>query len=421
MTRTSGSIGFSASGAGLGQDPREFATRALRHCTNRSSIFSIKSGSNTRAGWRTWMFSYVAVSAIDIGFWNGYTTSALSGVETGCGGPLTATLSIEYPRGTFTRVLWTGGGTSGVIADNAIGSTGVFTLPFTIPAFAWFRICGDFQYLAGGTVPSVNWANAANRALGDEYQVGTTADYTMQSNGLTTTGSSAVVIPQYVRTYSTMPVLGVIGDSIAAGVNDTLASPNGGRGILGRAIADELPHVNYGTPGDRAVWYVANSVKRRQLLADAGVSKAILQLGVNDINPGSRTSANIQADRDTIRGLLPSITFVDTTITPQTNSSDSWKTAANQTQKSAGSNTERLAFNNALRTAPATRSSGLLDIASMVETTTAVEFAPVKDGGVWLPRYAFAVGGETADGTHSNSICAEDLKDFVKSQLMAFA
>jgi hypothetical protein len=95
-----------------------------------------------------------------MGIWNGYVNgSALQGVETGCGRPLTVALSIQYPAGTFTRLTWAGAA-QGVIADNAVGYTDMTPLPVAIRPLARFRIAGDYQYLSGGTVPTWGRTNA---------------------------------------------------------------------------------------------------------------------------------------------------------------------------------------------------------------------------------------------------------------------
>ena len=388
-------------------DPRRNAPVAVRQVSNRVGIFNQKSGSNTRSGWRSWQVAYVPLTAIQIGLWNGYSSSALSGVETGCGGPLTATLSVEYPLGTFTRLTW-GGASSGVIADNATRMTDMVALPVAIPAFAKFRIAGDFQYLSGGTVPSCGWSNSCDRGMGDEYQVATTADYTMTGTVLGT-GLTNAVFPQLVLGASTRPVWGLIGDSITAGVNDTVFDPGGGRGLVGRAMAEAGPHLNYGLVGDRASWYLANSTRRRALMTSGGITAAVLALGVNDITSG-RTPAQLAADRAAIRALLPAVSCVETTLPPVTSSTDAWRTAANQTASATTAN--RVAFNAALRGGGAAGVAGILDVSALLETSTSVERGPVLDGGVWLPDYMTG-----SDGTHPNSMGMLAVKPLVQSAL----
>lgn len=373
-------------------DPRvRSATSSLRQIGNRVGIFNQKSGSNTRAGFRTWQVNYVAAAPV-VCFWNGYSNSALSGVETGTGGVMSLKLYLEY-AGVVTPLTWGGAATSS-IANNAIGCTD--TAPITIPAYAKYRLCGDMQMGSGGTVPSSGWSNSADPGNGDEYQVGTSADFCATGTALAKTAATAIY-PQLVLGQSDRTVWAAIGDSIVAGVNYTQPQVSGGRGILA-AMAEAAPVLNYGLPGDRATWYATNSAIRRQMIGMAGATSAVLELGINDITSG-RTAAQLLADRATIRGLLPSLTFYETTVMPTASSSDTptFKTTANQTV--AGSSSVRTSFNGSLR-GGVSGVAGVLDFAAEVETSTSVPQGTSLDGGAWLPECM--VGG---DGTHPIEQC----------------
>lgn len=378
------------------QFPGVVVPKTVRQVTNRTAIPSTKSGGSVNSGWRAWQMSFVPISAIQIIIANFYVSSTTSGVETGAGGVLNCYLSVEYPKGTFTRITWNGGSQFGVIADNSYGATDLFPLGFTIPAFAKFRIAGYNVYPSGGTVLSQNWSNNCDRSGGDEYQTGAGVDNTMNS---TVMGSALVGghLPSAVMALSDRGVWATISDSIGAGVNDMTFDPSGGRGLFGRSLAKMGPNLNMGIPGDQATQYAVNSTRRRAIMAAAGMTSAILELGVNDLN-NARTSAQLLADRVTIRGFFPGVSVFDTTITPSTTSSDGFKTAANQTVTNAGNNTQRTTFNDSLRATPPATSAGIIDIAQVVETSTASELIPVLNGGVWLPGYV----GPT-DGIHPSS------------------
>lgn len=384
--------GLAAKALTQNADPRiRSAGSSLRQIGNRVGIFNQKSGSNVRAGFRTWEVNYTSAQPI-VCFWNGFTNSALSGVETGTGGVMNMRLYIEY-AGTTTPLTWGGAATS-AIPSNSIGCTD--PAPITVPAFAKYRLCGDMQMGSGGTVPSSGWSNAADTGGGDEYQTGTTSDYCASGTALAKTAATAVY-PVLVLGQSDRTVWAAVGDSIVAGVNYLQPQISGGRGILA-AMAEGAPILNYGVPGDRAAWYVANSTVRRQLIATGGAIAAVLELGINDVTSG-RTSAQVLADRATIRALLPGLAMYETTLMPTASSSDSpaFKTTAGQTE--AGSSAQRKAFNNALRGGVA-GVAGVLDFAAEVETSTATPQGTSLDGGVWLPECM--VGG---DGTHPSEQC----------------
>jgi len=356
-------------------DPRIRAPASVRQVTNRTAINNTKSGSATRQGWRTWQMSYAPLSAVKVCRWNGYTNGSaggVSGVETGAGGALTSKITVEYPVGTYTVLKWSGSN-SGVIADNAVGCTDLTTLPTIIPAFARFRLAGDDQYLSGGQVVSAVWSNVADRAGGDEYLVNTTQDYTETSTVLGSSLTQAV-IPQLVMGLTDRTVYALVGDSIFAGVNDSVLSSNGGRGEVGRAVAQFGPQLNYGVPGDRAQYAAANFTRRLSLIQMGGAKTAFINLGVNDF-ANSRTAANVLTDRATLRGLLTGINVFDLTVTPQSLSTNGFRDAAAQSISGAStSNVERVSFNTTLRTTAIATSSGVVDAAALVETKPAGSF-----------------------------------------------
>jgi hypothetical protein len=373
-------------------DPRiRTASPTLRQVGNRVGINNQISGSNTRAGFRTWEVNYVAAAPV-VCLWNGYSNSAVSGVETGGGGTMSPTLYIEY-GGTTYPLKWAGAAT-GSVPSNAVACADA--APVVIPAYAKYRICGDIQMAGSGRIMSSGWSNSADPANGDEYQVGTASDYCASGTALAKTATTAIY-PQLVLGQSDRTVTGIVGDSITAGVNYTQPQASGGRGLFA-ALAEFGPVLNYGVPGDRATWYAAQSAIRRQMLAMGGIGALFDELCVNDFTSG-RTAAQCLADRATIRGLFPGLSVYETTVMPTASSSDTpaFKTAANQTVPSSSS--VRTSFNGSMRAGVA-GVAGLLDFAAEVETSTASETGPVLDGGAWIP--ACMVGG---DGTHPLEQC----------------
>lgn len=361
----------------------------LRQVTSRCWLSSVKSGGGVTSGWRSGQMSYVGLEAIQVGIWNGYIGSATSGVETGSGGTLDVYLSVEYPPGNFQRLTWNGTD-HGTLADNAMGYTDVVPLTIPIPAFTRFRIAGYFVCGGSGRVTSISITNSADRAAwGDEYQVSTGVDRTMDSTVLGS-GSVSSVHPQVVLGYSSLPVGVGIGDSQMLGTNDKYMDPQGGRG-LHRALAQLGPSVDVAAGGDQANLYLVSNSIRSEIIRVSKASFGVLNYGINDITTG-RSSAQLTADRASIRALYPGVKLYGTTISPKSSSTDSFKTALNQTTHA--NNSVRLTFNQSLRAAPV--GPGSIDIAGLVETDTGNEALLVQDGGVWLP-------GMSDDGTHFTS------------------
>jgi lysophospholipase L1-like esterase len=374
-------------------DPRiNVRPASLRQVTNRCFLPGNYSATLAMFG-RSWQMSYVPVTALKIAIPNWYVNTTTGG-ETGFGGTLTATASVEYPKGTLTRITFNNGGTSGTTADFTTLWSDLTQLGFTIPAFTPFRLAIDMSNPVG--LANHNYAFACDRGRGDEFAYNG-ADNTMNTT-VAGAGTTSAYYPAAVLALSDRNVWAVIGDSLSAGINETITDPCGGRGFAGRALAKFGPHLNYGVPGDYAQWFVAGHARRLELIQAAGVTSMLNLYGSNDIYNG-RTSAQLIADRATIRGYLPGVNVYDGTVTPRTSSTDGWKTAANQTISNTTTNTQRTTFNAAVR-AGLSGSPGFVDIAAHVETSTTDEFGPVLDGGVLIPRLLRKADGTAPDGVH---------------------
>lgn len=359
---------------------------------------------------RTWQMSYVPLTAIKIAIPNWYVDTATGG-EIGFGGTLTATASVEYPAGTFTRITFNNGGNSGTTATLTTLFSDLTPLGFTIPAFAKFRIA---IYMSNPTgLANHNYAFACDRGRGDEFAYNG-SDQTMTST-VQGSGTTSSYYPAAVMGLSDRNVWCCIGDSLTAGINETITDPSGGRGFAGRALIKVGPHLNYGVPGDYAQWFVAGHARRVELIQQAGVTSMLNLYGSNDIYNG-RTSAQLLADKATIRGYFPGINVFDCTVTPRTTSTDSWKTAANQTISNTTTNTQRTTFNNAVR-AGVSGSPGYVDIADRVETSTTNEFGPVQDGGVFIANMLQKADASSPDGVHLGTYGYTTLEPLVTSLL----
>lgn len=389
---------FPQGGGMIAFDPR-FATSGpstVRQVSNRCRINSSASASFTSAMAAVWQVSYVPISAVQLAYANWYVNQS-NGVETGPGAATTVAFSIEYPIGTFTQVTF-GGQATGSISSGATGLTDLVTLGFTIPAFTWFRVR---IYAANATQMVYNgWANLRDAARGDQFQFNA-SNLTMGGTITSSAGDLAnMITPAALMANSNLRVWAPIGDSITAGVNDLTSDPSGGSGLFGRAIARNLPHVNFGAPGDRLSWFVASNAKRVALAATIGATEFINAYGVNDIG-ANVTSATLIADDVTFQGLFPSQPIWRSTLTPQTTSSDNFETATNQTVTSSGGNAQRILFNTNLRNG-VTGWAGVIDPAAFFETSTADNIGPVLNGGAWIPGMT-NTGATSGDGVHPST------------------
>lgn len=197
--------------------------------------------------------------------------------------------------------------------------------------------------------------------------------------------------------------VGIIGDSIAAGVGDE-SSFQTGRGFVRRALNNNIPYTSIAVQGEQASH---RRVLRMPLLD--GSSHIICALGVNDIYQ-SASLETLQSINYNIwrQAALTGAKIYQTTLTPRTTSTDAWATTANQAPLDASQEAVRVAYNTWLRDgaplqggAPAATGSaasgtiragkaghpltGYFDVADAAE--------PSRNAGVWVPN-------GTVDGVH---------------------
>jgi hypothetical protein len=145
--------------------------------------------------------------------------------------------------------------------------------------------------------------------------------------------------------------IAVIGDSMAFGYT---VEP--GLGFIRRALNNTHAALLLGYSSDLAHYFVASHTARLplMLLCDS----ILIQDGVNDLSSGPGTAAALKADVLAIAALKSTSQRVFVcTVVPQTTSTDSWATTANQTVMAWES--ERVAYNQWLRDgAPVNTSTG---------------------------------------------------------------
>lgn len=329
------------------------------------------------------------------------TTSQSSPVGTGqeisVGIDTTAKAWIEYPAGTFTPMT-VSGDASFTIPNGGNVQTDLVTLAQAIPAGATFWV-QTYRILssttsAGLTFTSVNLnptpmvpADAAN----NEQFWGSTASSPLPGTPMTAPFSHAVT----TGTYYPAAILGMttkasyylIGDSIDMGTYDVVDS-TGNTGSLARSIGQTRAYINAGIPSDLAAYAVSNYTKRSALVQYC--THIICELGVNDFAKQSATSSALQANINTLRNMFPTKPFYQTTITPATNSTDSWATTANQTTFLGSSEAQRETFNGVVRAGSI--GTGFFDVAAVVESSL--------NSGLW--KVTGAADGYTTDGIHPN-------------------
>lgn len=242
---------------------------------------------------------------------------------------------------------------------------------------------------------------------------------TLYRSGTITAANSNAYGPLQIlgSTDDVKPVIGIIGDSIASGADDSDGVQGGWsrRGFFMRRFEqDKIPFVRVSNAGDRLFNWLQRdkSVRRRRMLP--GVDHVICEYGINDLFGGGSTSADVKQWLVTgWREMADMGAKVwQTTLTPVASSTDSFATTTNQTANAL--HPRRIEVNDWIRAGapidPATKApvaigtggalvagqaghplSGYHEIADVVESS--------RNSGLWkVDGTAFAY--VKADGLH---------------------
>lgn len=361
------------------------SSRRARPIATRGFSYNFLSGGTNTGG--NYKLQHIAAS--DAGFSSPvllYGNWSITGTELDGSDSITVRAAIEYPSGTFTPVYFSGARDVVIAPGGFVRSDPVAGLTIPAGAALWTR-----TYV---TVASVGqkWPYNSVSNQRNAYVEGA-AEGTATSD-LTTTGT----IPDNIANcYSPLAILGTPARAIPAvllaGDSIMYNGTGGDTTWADFGLADHFGTVKIAKIGDRAQFFLSSHAKR--LRADYGATHVICNYGINDIDGGSRTLAQLQSD---ITGVWQA--FVDlgikvfqTTLTPYTSTTDSFATTANQTPKmGATKEAIRTSYNDWIRTTPAPL-TGYFETADLVESA--------RNSGLWAAdgtpnRY-------TSDGLHPNA------------------
>lgn len=273
----------------------------------------------------TWAMSRKMFRAMDnvvnptVVFANYYVTGL--NVETTIGaGTIQAT--IEYPAGTFTP------NNEGQVAFPN-GNTAL-TFNVTIPegAQAFVRA---LQINSNGVVIESRPRYGFSPLDGIELGTGTPTN--KLTSGTVAQGFSGAQAygPIVIAAMTSKPSYLIIGDSKAFGQQDAASDPTADQG-LGRLIGTHYAYSSFAVGSSLGSQYLsAGRTFRDALVASGYWSHGVDQYGLNDIQSGGNTAAQVITTRGSIAALYTNIQMIGTTLTPQTTSTDGFLTSANQT------------------------------------------------------------------------------------------
>lgn len=331
------------------------------------------------ACWNTRTAHYMRenVTSVQIAFANFYGET-----EDGPGAAMTVEAAIEYPVGTFTRVLF-GGVNQQTIADGAMGALSD-ACSVTMPRGALFYVRAFLNCASGVSY----LAAPPNLPTGAVYS--TAGGQTSAVMGGVVGAGSVAVPPALIVAQTSRPSVFVFGDSIGAGAGDLADDLSLDSGIILRAIGPNFAYSSSALSGTTLAQLVSASTKRRSALGY--FSHIINQRGINDV--GGSSAATVIATLQSFLA-LPNVAgkkVFQTTLTPSSTSTDSWATTANQT----GTNTAIIVGFNQQVIAGVPGLEGHFDVARVGES------APFSN------KWRVDLGTPTADGLHpSNNIYRE--------------
>lgn len=325
------------------------------------------------------------ITALKLVFANWASTSS----EAGNGGTCAYTAAIEYPQGTINGQVTFNASPQGIAA---VASTLVSDLiPMAVPipkrANFWVR---TYAVNAGATMWTMNQLGST---LVDKLDVGSLIDHTMNPNVAIAAATTSIVAPAAILGYTANPTVGLLGDSMMQGSHDTNSSGDYEQGLC-RTVGKVAGYINAACSGEQASssGFIGAHTKRVALLQLANPTHVFCAYGRNDLNAG-RTGAQLLADIATIAGYFPGVPFFQTTLPPETTSTDSWVTTGNQTV--TAHEADRLIFNASVRNGTIAGLHGYFDIEAALESSYRSGLWRVQPGSIAPATAAF-----TDDGIH---------------------
>jgi len=304
-------------------------------------------------------------------------------IETNTGSATTFKASIEYPAGVFVPVTW--GGNPYIIVGSGETTNPSDPVSIKIPQGGMFWVRTKTEN--GDKI--IFSVEAANSLLGEGFEYGTTLD-DKTLGGVVVNTLAGIVVPAAIIGLSNSPSVALIGDSRTRGQNDSQTnSYSNDLGHSGRVIGRSFNYVNLGANGETARFAHIQYAKR--LTISKYCQYAVISYGINDFNAGRTVGevvADVNAMIDRLKTVSPKIKAICCTIAPHTTSTDSFATLVNQALFSVQENSNRILYNNSLRTSP--KMFCVWDLAQVVESSI--------DSGFWKSP------GYTVDGLHESQL-----------------
>jgi hypothetical protein len=333
-----------------------------------------------------------AVGDLRLVYGNWVTNAGNGDTDASNGGAIPIRAAVEYPAGTITPVFFTGQ------RDGNLGNGATLTtdpVGVNIPPNTQFWVRTYLNVPSGYKWPQV--VNSSGNTLGEGFAAG---DLTAAGSASIARSDSYLFAPIAIlgRSSATRAVA-LVGDSIMAGQGDVndMSIVNGTAGFGSRALTSAgITWASIALPGEKADTFInapTGSIRRLPIISNC--TSAVCDYGANDLQPGSsQPYATLTANLVLLWRALAvrGMRVWQTTITPNTNSTDNWATVANQTVDTYRSNPIRVQLNDWIRAGAPLDPTALTPVA--VGTSGALL---AGQSGHWLTGYF-----DTADAVETS-------------------
>lgn len=294
-------------------------------------------------------------------------------VETGVGGSVTISASIEYPSGTCTRVQFSGSD-DGTITNNNLLLSDATTIAIPTDTTFWVRM---FFRSASGVIYSAAQSNAPT-ITGDQIKLAVSGltDQVMTGDAITGGSSNIMYFPAGIIGPTTLPSVVIPGDSTTHGIN---ADPNtlGDKGCLSPSIGAYFGYAKTAIPGERVGGYNSSCTQRKKIYDYA--THVVTNFGVNDLAADQVSLATLKTRINTFASNIPAgVKLFWCTLSPGTSTSDSCTTLGGQSIPPEGQfiQDNKVQFNDDLRSGAFAPGYGYFEMADVLETS--------RNSGRWI-------------------------------------
>ena len=301
--------------------------------------------------------------------------SGSSSAEKLLGGDAQYRIQIRDDDGNATPIY-----TLTIPADQFFGWTDYIPVTFKSGQRLWLYY--DWYNPAGIVYSNMVWTDVTD-GCACNYNSSAVASV-IDGAALSIKSAGTALMPLAVVGETVKPSILILGDSLAAGRDDT-PDASGVSGLVSRPIEYALPALNHASPGDKLLWWLNNGGRPSSLEVAKYCSAIVCNYGRNDLGiTPLATESEMLARIAALCAKFPQHPVYWCTYAPETTSTDSFATLENQTVVAARA--PLVALNTRIRTLRVPGISGFIDTARILESS--------PGSGKWAVGY-------TADGVHT--------------------